>query len=138
MDTGLEDILGTFSYETKLSRDADSPEGRKALQRDADKFEGWEITNCIKFNSCKSWILHQGWVNPGYMYRLGDERLESSPVEWDLGFKERLHTALRYRVWILDSCVWSWELDSVILVGPFQLEMFYDFICFKHTYFFLL
>ena len=35
-------------------------------------------------------------------------------------------SALRDRVWILSGPVWSLELDLVILVGPFQLGIFYD------------
>ena len=37
----------------------------------------------MKFN--KNQILHLGRRNPGYTYTLGDERLESSPTERDLG-----------------------------------------------------
>ena len=37
----------------------------------------------MKFN--KNQILHLGRGNPGYTYTLGDERLESSPTERDLG-----------------------------------------------------
>ena len=40
--------------------------------------------------------------------------------------KERLDTALRHRVWILGGAVQSQELDSTILVGPFQLGIFCD------------
>ena len=47
--------------------------------------EGWAIISCRKFNKSKCQILHLGQGNLGYMYRLEDERLESSPTERDLG-----------------------------------------------------
>lgn len=63
----------------------DSAEGGKPLQGDLDRLEGWTITNHMKFNKGKCQVLHLGHSNPGYTCRLGDEMLENSPAERDLG-----------------------------------------------------
>jgi len=38
----------------------------------------------MKFNKSQCQTLHLGWGNPGYTYKLGDEKLEISPVGRDL------------------------------------------------------
>ncbi len=56
-----------------------------AIQRDLGRLERWALVNLVRFNIAKCKILHLGQRSPLYMCRLGEEELESSPVEKGLG-----------------------------------------------------
>ncbi|GAB0200721.1 cAMP-dependent protein kinase inhibitor alpha [Grus japonensis] len=80
----IERTLSKSAGDTKLSGAVDSPGEGNATQRDLDRLEEWAHVNVMKFNKAKCKVLHMGWSNPWYQYRLEDEWIESSPVEKDL------------------------------------------------------
>ncbi|KAK4831526.1 hypothetical protein QYF61_018128 [Mycteria americana] len=49
------------------------------------RIEEWTREKLMQFNKAKCKVLHLGQGNPQYQYSLGDEGIESSPEEKDLG-----------------------------------------------------
>jgi len=82
---GIESTLSKYADDTKLGGVADTPEGCAAIQQDLDQLESWAAINLMRFNRSKCRVLHLGKNNPKYQYRLGNDLLERSYAEKDLG-----------------------------------------------------
>ena len=55
------------------------------LQRQPEGLERWDSANLVECNKAKGKVLPMGRGNPKHKHRLGDEGIESSPKEKDLG-----------------------------------------------------
>ncbi|KAF4796679.1 hypothetical protein TURU_082046 [Turdus rufiventris] len=85
MDEDIEPFISKFADDTKLGACVDLVEGKRTLQRDLERLDGWAESNKMKFNKSKGRVLYFGHNNPLQHYRLGTVRLDSAQAEWDLG-----------------------------------------------------
>uniref|UniRef100_A0A8B9EH51 Reverse transcriptase domain-containing protein n=1 Tax=Anser cygnoides TaxID=8845 RepID=A0A8B9EH51_ANSCY len=82
---GIVSALSKYADDTMLGGVADMPEGCAAIQQDLDRLKSWAGRNQMRFNKSKCRVLHLERNNRMYHYRLGDDLLERSSEEKDLG-----------------------------------------------------
>ena len=85
LDEGIESTLSKSADDTKLGRMADTPEGCAAIQQGLGRLESWAGRSLMRFNKSKCRVLHLGRNNCMHQYGLGDDLLERSSAERDLG-----------------------------------------------------
>ncbi|KAK4819741.1 hypothetical protein QYF61_010835 [Mycteria americana] len=82
LDAGIECTISKFAHNTKLGALLTL---RRPCRGILHRLEHWAVINGMKCNKSKCWILHLGRSNARHKYKLGEEWLESSPAERDLG-----------------------------------------------------
>ena len=85
IDDGTECTLTKFADGTNLISAVDAAEGKDAIQRELEKLRRWALVNLVRYNKARWKVLHLGQGNPRYVCKLGEELLESSPAEKNLG-----------------------------------------------------
>jgi len=85
IDSGVQHILSKLVDDTMMWSAVDTSQGQDAMQRDLDRLEQCAQVNLMRFNKSKWKVLHLGWRNLHYQWKLRDERIEHSLAEKDLG-----------------------------------------------------
>ena len=98
MGSGIECTLSKFMNDTKVSGIADILVGQVAIQRDLDRLKRWVSINLMEFNTAECKVLHPGQGNPKHGYWLGDEWIERSPAEKEMGVsvEEKLNMSCQH------------------------------------------
>ena len=67
-----------FADDTKMTGVVNNVEDQIVLQEDLKLLETWTVTNNMKFNSEKCCVMHCGYKNPKFTYKLYEHQLRVS------------------------------------------------------------
>ena len=85
IDVGLVSKLSKFADDCKLCKNVNNNRDALLLQDDLNKIHEWSETWQMKFNLDKCKVLHLGYNNNESNYNLGNQQLDSTDSEKDLG-----------------------------------------------------
>ena len=85
LPTVVTSTIQIFADDTKIYRALQDPDDQRILQRDLDALKRWSETWQLHFNDNKCKVLHLGNQNPQYTYHMGENSLETTSLEKDLG-----------------------------------------------------
>ena len=87
MPVGIDSYINMFADDTKIMRKVKTMEDCNKLQKDLDKIYKWSKEWLMEFNISKSHVMKMGRskYRPNKDYKLGEENLEETSEEKDLG-----------------------------------------------------
>ena len=81
----LIEILRKFADDTKLGQTMSTDEDKKRLQQALDNLCEWADKWGMEFNIKKCKIMHLGHNNPGHIFTMKNQQLETTEIERDIG-----------------------------------------------------
>jgi hypothetical protein len=85
IDEFIVSKLGKFADDTKLCRGISNITDAEILRSDLNQIYQWSLDWQMLFNVDKCTVLHMGYNNKEYDYKLGNNLIRSSTTERDLG-----------------------------------------------------
>lgn len=87
MGEGINSYMNMFADDAKMMRHIKSEQNCRELQRDLDKIKQWSEKWKLDFNTKKCHVIEMGTSKnrPHWQYKLGDDIIEKSKKEKDLG-----------------------------------------------------
>jgi hypothetical protein len=81
----LIEILRKFADDTKLGQTVGTDQDKEKLQQALDNQCDWADKWGMEFNIKKCKIMHLGHNNPGHVYTMKNQQLETTEIERDIG-----------------------------------------------------